>query len=57
MALALSQRRNARRNCEAVMWRITGHGFTLQEVLIMAAMNVEGRSQAGRANRGEAVAQ
>ncbi len=39
------------------MWRITGHGFTLQEVLIMAAMNVEGRSQAGRANRGEAAAQ
>jgi len=22
------------------MWRITNHGFTLQEVLIMAAMNV-----------------
>jgi len=22
------------------MWRITTHGFTLQEVLIMAAMNV-----------------
>ena len=26
--------------CEAVMWRITTHGFTLQEVLILAAMNI-----------------
>jgi hypothetical protein len=24
----------------ALMWKITTHGFTLQEVLIMAAMNV-----------------
>ena len=39
------------------MWWITGHGFTLQEVLIMAAMNVAGRTQPGRPNRGEAVAQ
>lgn len=26
--------------CEAVMWRITTRGFTLQEVLILAAMNM-----------------
>jgi hypothetical protein len=26
--------------CEAVMWKITTHGFTLQEVLILAAMNI-----------------
>jgi hypothetical protein len=26
-------------NCEAVMWKITTHGFTLDEVL-MAAMNL-----------------
>jgi hypothetical protein len=25
---------------EAVMWKITTHGFTLEEVLIMAAMNL-----------------
>ena len=27
-------------NCEAVMWKITTHGLTLEEVLIMAAMNL-----------------
>jgi hypothetical protein len=27
-------------DCEAVMWKITTRGFTLEEVLIMAAMNV-----------------
>ena len=27
-------------NCEAVMWKITARGFTLEEVLIMAAMNL-----------------
>ena len=26
--------------CEAFMWKITTHGFTLQEVLILAAMNI-----------------
>jgi hypothetical protein len=26
--------------CEAVMWKITTRGFTLEEVLIMAAMNL-----------------
>ena len=25
---------------EAVMWKITTHGFTLEEVLILAAMNM-----------------
>ena len=27
-------------NCEAVMWKITTYGFTLDEVLILAAMNL-----------------
>ena len=27
-------------NCEAVMWKITTRGFTLEEVVIMAAMNL-----------------
>jgi hypothetical protein len=27
-------------NCEAVMWKITTHGFTLDEVLIPAALNL-----------------
>jgi hypothetical protein len=27
-------------HCEAVMWKITTRGFTLQEVLILAAMNI-----------------
>jgi hypothetical protein len=27
-------------NCEAVMWKITTRGFTLEEVLIMAALNL-----------------
>ena len=27
-------------NCEAVMWKFTTRGFTLEEVLIMAAMNL-----------------
>ena len=26
--------------CEAVMWKITARGFTLQEVMILAAMNI-----------------
>ena len=26
--------------CEVVMWKITTRGFTLQEVLILAAMNI-----------------
>ena len=31
---------DASNQCEAVMWRITIRGFTLEEVLIMAAMNL-----------------
>ena len=27
-------------DCEAVMWRITTRGFTLEEVLIIAVMNL-----------------
>jgi hypothetical protein len=27
-------------NCEAVMWKITTRGFTLEEALILAAMNL-----------------
>lgn len=27
-------------NCEAVMWKITTRGFTLQEMLLLAAMNL-----------------
>ena len=27
-------------NCEAVMWKITTRGITLEEVLILAAMNL-----------------
>jgi hypothetical protein len=32
--------RGASNHCEAVMWKITTRGFTLEEVLIMAAMNL-----------------
>ena len=39
MALALERDAVLRINCEAVMWKITTRGFTLEEVLIMAAMN------------------
>jgi hypothetical protein len=40
-ALALRRDAMLRVNCEAVMWRITTRGFTLGEVLIMAAMNLK----------------
>ena len=40
MALALERDATVRINCEAVMWKITARGFTLEEVLIMAAMNI-----------------
>jgi len=39
-ALALHKGAMLRTNCEAVMWKITTRGFTLEEVLIMAAMNL-----------------
>ena len=29
-----------RMDCEAVMWKITTRSFTLEELLIMAAMNL-----------------
>jgi hypothetical protein len=37
MVLASETGAMLRINCEAVMWRITTRGFTLKEVLIMAA--------------------
>ena len=40
MALALERDAVLRINCEAVMWKIPTRGFTLEEVLIMAAMNL-----------------
>jgi hypothetical protein len=39
-ALALQKDAMLRISCEAVMWKITTRGFTLAEVLIMAAMNL-----------------
>jgi hypothetical protein len=38
--LALQRAAMLRTNCEAVMWKITTRGFTLEEVLAMAAMNL-----------------
>jgi hypothetical protein len=40
MAFALERDETVRINCEAVMWKITTRGFALEEVLIMAAMNL-----------------
>jgi hypothetical protein len=37
---ALERDATLRIDCEAVMWKITTRGFTLEEVLIMAAMNL-----------------
>jgi hypothetical protein len=39
MALASETGAMLRINCEAVMWKITTRGCTLEEVLILAAMN------------------
>ena len=55
-ALALERAAMLRINCEAVMRKITTRGFTLEEVLIMAAMNLLWRaprcaSQLGRLSR------
>jgi hypothetical protein len=33
------------------MWKITSHGFTLEEVLIMAAMNLAERIDSNRQRR------
>jgi len=38
-------------------WKITTHGFTLQEVLIMAAMNVVTRTDSDRPRRANELAQ
>jgi hypothetical protein len=40
MALAFQRDAMLRINCGAVMWKITTRGFTLEEVLILAAMNL-----------------
>jgi hypothetical protein len=40
-ALALARDATLQISCEAVMWKITTRGFTLAEVLIMAAMNLK----------------
>jgi hypothetical protein len=39
------------------MWRITTRGFTLQEVLILAAMNIAARIDMGRQTRPRDVAE
>jgi hypothetical protein len=39
------------------MWRITTRGLTLQEVLIMAAMNVVTRTDSDRQRRANELAQ
>jgi hypothetical protein len=39
-SLALERVAMLRIDCEALMWKITTRGFTLEEVLIMAAMNL-----------------
>jgi hypothetical protein len=39
-AFALETEATLRINCGLVMWKITTRGFTLEEVLIMAAMNL-----------------
>ena len=53
MALALQRGAMLRTKCEAVMWKITTRGFTLEEVLIMAAMNLltSAETDAPRENR------
>jgi len=41
---------------EAVMWKITTRGFTLQEVLILAAMNIATAVKAAE-NHGQRASQ
>lgn len=43
-------------NCEAVMWKITTRGFTLGEVLVLAAMNLLASADAA-AKRGKEASQ
>ena len=40
IAFALEKAAMLRIDCEAVMWKITNRGFTLEELLITAAMNL-----------------
>jgi len=46
--LALQRGAMLRTNCEAVMWEITTRGFTLEEMLIMAAMNLLASADSGQ---------
>jgi hypothetical protein len=39
------------------MWRITTRGFTLQEVLLLVAMNIAARTDVGRQTRPGDVAE
>lgn len=39
------------------MWKITARGFTLQEVLILAAMNIAARTDAARQTQPRDVAE
>jgi hypothetical protein len=42
---------------EVVMWRITTRGFTLQEVLILAAMNIAARGVSDQGNVSKSIAE
>jgi hypothetical protein len=44
-------------NCQAVMWKITTRGFTLEEVLIMAAMNLSTSTDTSAKTRETGVAE
>jgi hypothetical protein len=54
MALALERDATVRINCEAVMWKITTRGFRLDEVLIMAAMNLLASADAAATRKDQA---
>ena len=43
-----------RMNCEAVLWKITTRGFTLEEVLIMVAMNLFATADAAATRKDQA---
>jgi hypothetical protein len=47
-ALAVVRDAMLRINCEAVMWKITTRGFTPEEALIMAAMNLLASADAAK---------
>jgi hypothetical protein len=57
MGFALQQGAALQMYCEAVMWKITTRGFTLQEVLILAAMNIAAGTDSGRKMRATGVAE